>query len=63
MRSLRHLLADDLRYLRFPYDELLHPLGMYHTHAEPFRTTVHRLLIAYGLSLIGREPDISRWAV
>ena len=34
MRSLRHLLADDLRYLRFPYDELLHPLGMYHTRME-----------------------------
>ena len=34
MRSLRHLLADDLRYLRFPYDELLHPLGMHHTRME-----------------------------
>ena len=34
MRSLRHLLADDLRYLRFPYDELLLPLGMYHTRME-----------------------------
>jgi CubicO group peptidase (beta-lactamase class C family) len=34
LRSLRHLLADDLRYLRFPYDELLHPLGMYHTRME-----------------------------
>jgi len=34
MRSLRHLLVDDLRYLRFPYDELLHPLGMYHTRME-----------------------------
>ncbi len=27
-------------------------LGLYHTHAEPFRTTVHRVLIAYGLSLM-----------
>ena len=34
LRSLRHRLADDLRYLRFPYDELLHPLGMYHTRME-----------------------------
>jgi CubicO group peptidase (beta-lactamase class C family) len=34
MRSLRHLLHDDLRYLRFPYDELLHPLGMYNTRME-----------------------------
>jgi CubicO group peptidase (beta-lactamase class C family) len=34
LRALRHLLADDLRYLRFPYDELLHPLGMYHTRME-----------------------------
>ena len=34
MRSLRHLLNDDLRYLRFPYDELLHPLGMYNTRME-----------------------------
>jgi len=34
LRALRRLLADDLRYLRFPYDELLHPLGMYHTRME-----------------------------
>jgi len=34
IRSLRHLLADDMRYLRFPYDELLHPLGMHHTRME-----------------------------
>ena len=34
LRALRHKLADDLRYLRFPYEELLHPLGMYHTRME-----------------------------
>ena len=34
LRALRHRLADELRYLRFPYDELLHPLGMYHTRME-----------------------------
>jgi CubicO group peptidase (beta-lactamase class C family) len=34
LRALRHRLADDLRYLRFPYDELLFPLGMYHTRME-----------------------------
>jgi CubicO group peptidase (beta-lactamase class C family) len=34
LRALRHCLNDDLRYLRFPYDELLHPLGMYHTRME-----------------------------
>ena len=34
MRALRERLGDDLRYLRFPYDELLHPLGMYHTRME-----------------------------
>ena len=34
LRALRHRLADDLRYLRFPYDELLHPLGMHHTRME-----------------------------
>jgi CubicO group peptidase (beta-lactamase class C family) len=34
LRALRHRLADDLRYLRFPYDELLHPLGMVHTRME-----------------------------
>ncbi len=34
LRELRHKLGDDLRYLRFPYDELLHPLGMYHTRME-----------------------------
>ena len=27
-------------------------LGLYQTQAEPFRTTVHRVLIAYGLSLL-----------
>lgn len=34
LRALRHRLGDDLHYLRFPYDELLHPLGMYHTRME-----------------------------
>ncbi|HEX4986218.1 MAG TPA: serine hydrolase [Burkholderiales bacterium] len=34
MRELRYKLGDDLRYLRFPYDELLRPLGMYHTRME-----------------------------
>jgi CubicO group peptidase (beta-lactamase class C family) len=34
LRALRYRLADDLRYLRFPYDELLHPIGMYHTRME-----------------------------
>jgi CubicO group peptidase (beta-lactamase class C family) len=34
LRALRYRLADDQRYLRFPYDELLHPLGMYHTRME-----------------------------
>jgi CubicO group peptidase (beta-lactamase class C family) len=34
LRALRHRLNDDHRYLRFPYDELLHPLGMYHTFME-----------------------------
>ena len=34
MRALRNRLGDDLRYLRFPYDELFHPLGMYHSRFE-----------------------------
>jgi CubicO group peptidase (beta-lactamase class C family) len=34
LRALRHVLADDLQYLRFPYDELLHRIGMYHTRME-----------------------------
>jgi len=34
LRALRHRLGDDLKYLRFPYDELLHPIGMYHTRME-----------------------------
>ena len=34
IRALRHRLDDDLRFMRFPYDELLHPLGMYHTRME-----------------------------
>lgn len=31
LRALRYKLSNDLDYLRFPYDELLNPLGMYHT--------------------------------
>ncbi|MGD2139041.1 MAG: serine hydrolase [Burkholderiales bacterium] len=31
LRALRYQLSNDLDYLRFPYDELLRPLGMYHT--------------------------------
>ena len=34
LRALRDRLGSDLDYLRFPYDELLHPLGMYHTRME-----------------------------
>jgi len=34
MRALRDRLGNDLDYLRFPYDKLLHPLGMYHTRME-----------------------------
>jgi CubicO group peptidase (beta-lactamase class C family) len=34
LRSLRAVLNDDIRYLRFPYDELFRPLGMNHTWME-----------------------------
>ncbi|MCZ6458194.1 MAG: serine hydrolase, partial [Gammaproteobacteria bacterium] len=34
LRALRHALADDLRYLRYPYDELFHRIGMYNTWME-----------------------------
>ena len=34
LRSLRAVLDDDTRYLRFPYDELFRPLGMNHTWME-----------------------------
>ncbi|HLU05214.1 MAG TPA: serine hydrolase [Woeseiaceae bacterium] len=34
LRALRHVLGSDLEYLRFPYDELLHRIGMYHTRME-----------------------------
>lgn len=34
LRALRHRLGNDLDYLRFPYDELLHRIGMYHTTME-----------------------------
>ena len=34
LRALRYRLGSDLDYLRFPYDELFHPLGMYHTRME-----------------------------
>ena len=34
LRSLRATLDDDLRYLRYPYDELFRRIGMYHTRME-----------------------------
>ena len=34
MRALRNRLGNDLDYLRYPYDKLLHPMGMYHTRME-----------------------------
>ncbi len=34
LRALRAALNDDLRYLRYPYDELFHRIGMYHTRME-----------------------------
>jgi CubicO group peptidase (beta-lactamase class C family) len=34
LRALRNRLGSDLDYLRYPYDKLLHPLGMYHTRME-----------------------------
>ncbi len=34
LRSLRAVLNDDQRYLRFPYVELFEPLGMHHTWME-----------------------------
>jgi CubicO group peptidase (beta-lactamase class C family) len=34
LRALRHQLNNDMTYLRFPYDELLHKIGMYHTTME-----------------------------
>ncbi len=32
--GLRQILGDDLEYLRYPYDRLLHRIGMYHTWME-----------------------------
>lgn len=32
--SLRQVLDDDLRYMRYPYDELFHKIGMHHTRME-----------------------------
>ncbi|MDP6470613.1 MAG: serine hydrolase [Pseudomonadales bacterium] len=34
LRGLRAALGDDHGYLRFPYDKLLHRIGMYHTRME-----------------------------
>jgi CubicO group peptidase (beta-lactamase class C family) len=34
LRALRHAVNDDLTYLRFPYDELFHRIGMFHTWME-----------------------------
>jgi CubicO group peptidase (beta-lactamase class C family) len=33
-RALRHVIGDDAQFLRYPYDELLRPLGMHHTRME-----------------------------
>ena len=32
--ALRNVLADDLRYMRYPYDELFNKIGMHHTRME-----------------------------
>jgi len=34
LRGLRHVLNDDHRYLRYPYDELFSRIGMHHTWME-----------------------------
>ena len=34
LRALRHVLKSHHRYLRYPYDELFHRIGMYHTRME-----------------------------
>ncbi len=34
LRALRNRLGSDEDYHRYPYDKLLHPLGMYHTRME-----------------------------
>lgn len=34
LRALRHQIGDDVRYMRYPYDELLHRIGMFHTRME-----------------------------
>lgn len=34
LRALRHVLDNDLDYLGYPYDELFHKIGMYHTRME-----------------------------
>lgn len=33
-RALRHKIGDDAKFLRYPYEELLRPLGMHHTRME-----------------------------
>ncbi|MEM7097572.1 MAG: serine hydrolase [Pseudomonadota bacterium] len=33
-RAIRATLNDDLRHLRYPYDELFHKIGMHHTRME-----------------------------
>ena len=33
-RALRHRLGDDAKFRRYPYEELLRPLGMHHTRME-----------------------------
>lgn len=33
-RAIRHRIGNDLEYLRFPYDMLLHRIGMFHTRME-----------------------------
>lgn len=34
LRGLRAQLDNDLAYLRYPYEKLLHPIGMWHTRME-----------------------------
>ncbi|MCB1686244.1 MAG: serine hydrolase, partial [Pseudomonadales bacterium] len=59
LRTLRAALNDDLSYLRFPYDALLHPVGMFDTWME----TDHRGNFIGSSQVYTTARDIGRLAL
>lgn len=59
LHGLRHVLADDTRYLRFPYDELFARIGMQHSRFE----TDHRGHFIGSSQMYTTARDLARFGL